>query len=415
MLWRSLVLLALLSFALMLPGRSAQAIEVPIEAVDFDGDQRISILDLTMQASVFTQPHDTYDVDKDGRVSILDLTLTASWFSRSYSVSFVQKPLVTSGFSGVVTSMVVAPDGRIFVAEKSGRLRVVKGGALLSTPFLSVPVSTSGERGLIGVTLDPDFDSNGYVYVHYTTSSSPHGRVSRFTAQGDVAVAGSERILIELDPASSSGNHNGGELAFGLDDKLYVATGDATNGANAPSLGSTHGKILRINADGSIPTDNPFYTQTTGTKRAIWAKGFRNPFTGAVDPFNGRHYVNDVGEVTWEEVNLLVRGADYGWPSCEGSCSVSGKTNPIYQYGRDVGRAITGAAFYRGGKYPVAFAGDYFFGDYTADFIRRLDGTASHFLTGDAPVDLAVDAQGNLYWLGLFGTLTRVDAVVTVN
>lgn len=407
--FKILVLVSFVFIALANP-QTTNAITVPIQDVDFDKDQRISILDLSIMAGSFTQEDPRYDLDGDNKVSILDLTIAASWFGKSYSVSFSQVPIVTSGL-GITTSFVIAPDGRIFVAEKSGSLRVIKNGALLSTPFLTVPVSTTSERGLIGVVLDPGFDSNGYVYIHYTTSSSPHGRVSRFQALNDVST-GIETILIELDTASTSGNHNGGELQFGNDGKLYIHTGDASSGSNAPSLNTTHGKILRINSDGTIPTDNPFYSSTSGHHQAIYAIGLRNPFTGAVDPLTGNHYINDVGENTWEEINVLAAGADYGWPTCEGTCTASGKTNPIYQYNHTVGRAITGSAFYR--EFPGNYDG-YYFGDYTADWIKRLNGSsASTFATGDGPVDFSVGGN-KLYWLSLFGRVYRIDSTVTVN
>ena len=151
---------------------------------------------------------------------------------------------------------------------------MVKDGALLSTPFLTVTVSSSGERGLIGVTLDPAFATNGYVYVYYTaTTPAIHNRVSRFTANGDVALAGSEVVLLDLNNLSSATNHNGGALHFGPDGKLYVAAGDNATSSNAQTLSNLLGKILRINADGTIPTDNPFFGTATGVNRAIWAMG----------------------------------------------------------------------------------------------------------------------------------------------
>src|SRR4029079_17001722 len=140
-----------------------------------------------------------------------------------------------------------------------GRLRVVKNNALLSTSFLTLTVNSAGERGLLGVAFDPAFTSNQYVYVYYTVPSPLHNRVSRFTANGDVVVPGSEMILLDLDNLSSASNHNGGALHFAPDGTLYVAVGDNANSANAQSMSILFGKMLRINSDGTIPTSNPFY------------------------------------------------------------------------------------------------------------------------------------------------------------
>src|SRR6185369_9144648 len=169
---------------------------------------------------------------------------------------------------------------RLFVAEQGGRLRVIKSGALLPTEFLSVTTTSSGERGLLGIAFDPNFASNHFVYVYYTaTSPTVHNRVSRFIANGDVAVPGSESVILELNPLSNATNHNGGAIHFGLDGKLYIGVGENANGANAQTLTNRKGKVLRLNKDGSIPTDNPFFGTATGVNRAIWALGLRNPFT----------------------------------------------------------------------------------------------------------------------------------------
>ena len=136
----------------------------------------------------------------------------------------------SSPTSASPTAMAFAPDGRLFIAEQGGRLRVVKNGTLLATPFVTLTVDPNGERGLLGVAIDPAFASNGYVYLYYTaTRPNTHNRVSRFTASGDVAVAGSERVLLDLNPLSAARNHNGGAIHFGKDGKLYVAAGDNAN------------------------------------------------------------------------------------------------------------------------------------------------------------------------------------------
>jgi glucose/arabinose dehydrogenase len=208
------------------------------------------------------------------------------------------------------TTMAFAPDGRLFVAQQNGNLRVIKNGTLLSTSFLKVTVDTQGERGLLGVAFDPSFSTNHFVYVYYTsTSGSIHNRVARFTASSsnpDVADSASQKVLLEL-PALNAIFHNGGALHFGGDGKLYIAVGDNKTGSPAQSLGAYWGKILRINKDGTIPTDNPFVA-TSGAKKEIWARGFRNPFTLDVQPGTGRIFVNDVGESTWEEIDDLHQG-----------------------------------------------------------------------------------------------------------
>src|SRR4051812_26298072 len=164
---------------------------------------------------------------------------------------------VATGLSSP-TAMAFAPDGRLFVCQQGGQLRVIKNGSLLATPFLTVSVNSSGERGLLGIAFDPSFLSNHFVYVYYTaTTPAVHNRISRFTANGDVAVSGSELMLMDLENLSSATNHNGGAMHFGPDGKLYIAVGENANRDNAQTLANRLGKVLRINTDGSIPSDNP--------------------------------------------------------------------------------------------------------------------------------------------------------------
>jgi glucose/arabinose dehydrogenase len=180
--------------------------------------------------------------------------------------------------------------------------------------------------------------------------------VSRFTASGDVAAAGSERVLLELETLSGATNHNGGAIHFGPDGKLYVAQGDNAQASNSQTLNNRLGKVLRINPDGSIPTDNPFYDTATGANRSIWALGLRNPFTFAFHRTSGRMFINDVGGSKAEEINEGVAGANYGWPSQEGSASTNPAFTPAEFFypreadgsGKPVGIAITGGTFYDG-------------------------------------------------------------------
>jgi glucose/arabinose dehydrogenase len=348
-------------------------------------------------------------------LALVSLGVGATAFVQCVPGGFVQETVAT-GISNP-TAMQFAPDGRLFVCQQGGQLRVIKNGALLSTPFLTVPVSSVGERGLLGVAFDPNFASNNYVYVYYTaTSPAIHNRVSRFTANGDVAVGGSETILLELNNLSAT-NHNGGALHFGNDGKLYIGVGENAVGSNSQTLNNLLGKILRINSDGSIPSDNPFFGTATGNNRAIWALGLRNPFTFAIQRTTGRMFINDVGQSTWEEINDGIRGANYGWPSTEGPTSNPAYRSPLYAYGHGngptTGCSINGGTFYNPvvSQFPAFYAGKYFFTDYCSDWIRLFDpatNTASDFasdLANPDPnlVDLKVGPDGALYFLGRGG------------
>ena len=314
--------------------------------------------------------------------------------------------LIVSGISNP-TAMQFAPDGRLFVAEQGGRLRVIRNGALLPTPFLTVTVSSVGERGLLGVAFDPNFATNQFVYIYYTaTTPTIHNRISRFTANGDVAVAGSETIIFDLDNLSSATNHNGGALNFGPDGKLYVAVGENANGPNAQTLSNLLGKMLRINKDGTIPSDNPFFATATGRNRAIWALGLRNPFTFAFNFDRAQMFINDVGQNTWEEINDGIAGANYGWPDTEGPTNDPRFVAPRYAYNQSgTPCAITGGAFYAPAamQFPAEYLNDYFFADFCAGWINKLDPTDNSvvtFATGIAsPVDLKVGDDGALYYL----------------
>ena len=320
------------------------------------------------------------------------------------------------------TAMAVAPDGRVFICQQGGQLRVVKDGALLAAPFVTLTVNSSGERGLLGVAFDPAFESNRFVYVYYTaTTPTIHNRVSRFTAAGDVAAAGSEFVLMDLETLGAT-NHNGGAIHFGADGKLYVAVGENAVGSNSQTLANRLGKMLRIDADGTIPEDNPFFDEATGANRSIWALGLRNPFTFSVQPLSGRIFINDVGQSAWEEINDGLAGANYGWPATEGPTTDPRFVTPFHAYDRrGTGEcAITGGAFYNpaAAQFPAEFVGKYFFADLCGGWIRRLnpeDRAVAGFATGiQSPVDLKVSGDGSLYYLargsgGATGVLYRID------
>ena len=353
--------------------------------------------------------------------------------SRDLPAGFSKNESWAGGLANA-TAFAQASDGRIFVAEQGGNLRIVKNGVLLAAPFASLAVDSSGERGLIGVATHPDFASNRFVYVYHTriNGSARNNRVSRFVAMGDVAT-GPETVLIDLANLSGASNHNGGGMKFGADGKLYVAVGDNADGTLAQNLNHPFGKVLRLNDDGSIPADNPFAGTSTGLGRAVWAYGLRNPFTLAVQPGTGRMHINDVGQNTWEEVNLGAAGANYGWPGSEGPANVTaGVTAPLFAYGHGpatpagsgaggffTGQAIAGGAFYPAsggaGLVPAAYRGHYFFADFAGGFIGVLDfanananAQASSFAqVSGLPVDLLVGQDGALYVLTR-GSIVRI-------
>jgi glucose/arabinose dehydrogenase len=305
----------------------------------------------------------------------------------------------------------------------------VKNGVLLAQPFVTLPVDATGERGLLGVAVDPNFAANGFVYLYYTTlQNGAHNRISRFTASGDVA-AGPETVLVDLPLLSGGATHNGGAIHFGLDGKLYVAVGENATPNLAQDPNVPFGKLLRFNADGSIPADNPFASTRTGLARAIFASGLRNPFTFAIQPGTGRIHVNDVGQERWEEINVVAPGANHGWPASEGPDNVTaGVTAPLFTYrhsaasppgsgpgGFLVGFCIAGGAFYpASGPFPAPYRGSYFFADFVNGFVARLDlanGNAAYtFATGfEFPVDMLVGPDGALYVLMRHG-IARITA-----
>jgi len=295
---------------------------------------------------------------------------------------------------------------------------VVKNGALLPNPFLTLTVDSDGERGLLGVAFHPGFGvNNNFVYAYYTTpSGGTHNRIIRFTANGDVMQAGSEQVLVDLPALSGATNHNGGAIHFGVDGKLYVGVGENANGANAQNLATPLGKLLRFNDDGSIPGDNPFCTTPGNLACAVWAYGLRNPFTFAVQPVTGRIHINDVGEVTWEEIDVATRGANYGWPNSEGPDGVTGGiSGPLFTYNHSaaappgsgpggffVGNVIAGGTFYpNAGSFPTQYRGNYFFADSGASFIGMLDlandnAAYSFGRVSGNPVDMLVANDGAL-------------------
>jgi uncharacterized repeat protein (TIGR03806 family) len=332
-----------------------------------------------------------------------------------------------------------APDGRLFLCEKHGLLRVITNGQMLPMPALDISqqIECWNERGLLSVCFDPQFAKNGWIYVFYThlrnredtSHTSSNNRVSRFTLNGDVAVPGSEVVIFEIDNLSKIGWHNGGGLAFGQDGKLYFCTGENATGPNAQKTDNLLGKLLRINKDGTIPNDNPNYEKFTGNNRAIVALGLRNPFTIDIQPGTGLLYLSMVG-ANFEQIERYDTSAapvavNYGWPDIDGPPRdqklPENYRAPEYAYdhGKGKGLALCGGDFYNPSKpgvgaFPAAFIGKFFFCDY-GGWIKSIDpmkpSERQDFATGiNRPLDIATAADGSLWYIERAGIPGGSDA-----
>jgi len=339
------------------------------------------------------------------------------------------------------TSITHAGDGsgRLFVLEQPGRIRIVKDGVLLSTPFLDITErvgSTGREQGLLGLAFSPAYASTGNFYVHYTDLNGDIV-IARFsvTAAPDVADPASEVLVLGV-PHPSFSNHNGGQLAFGpLDGFLYIGLGDGGGSGdpfhNAQDPGTLLGKLLRIDVESgvvpyAIPPDNPF-VGLPDHRPEIWVLGLRNPWRFSFDRQIGDLYIGDVGQERWEEVDFQPAaspgGENYGWPILEGSHCFQprvgcvpppGYSPPVAQYSHRKGCAIVGGFVYRGSE--PSMQGIYFYADFCSGRIwgLRFDGTAwrrrelAH--TPYQVSSFGEDEAGELYLADYSGSLYRVDA-----
>jgi glucose/arabinose dehydrogenase len=334
-----------------------------------------------------------------------------------------QNEILATGFN-LPTAMKFLPDGRLLVVELQGTIRVVPPPYTQPdpTPFLQLTnVGSAGvQQGVYDLTFDPNFATNHFYYIFYTLGSPNRDRLSRFTANATLTgtVPGSELVLYQ-DPQDANAEHHGGALNFGNDGKLYFTTGEHFTAADAQNLSSPRGKIHRINSDGTIPTDDPFYDGAGPHWDSIWAYGLRNPYRAYYDTPTGRLFVGDVGgndpSTAKEEIDLGKAGANYGWPNSEGNCSGQ-CTSPIYFYahnGRDA--AITAGFVYHGTQFPSSYQGSFFFADYTQNWIRRVTFDANGNVNGVfnfEPPDGSVDGPyGDIVYLveGPDGALYYLD------
>ena len=262
------------------------------------------------------------------------------------------------------TAFAQAPDGRLFVAQQGGALRVVKNGALLAAPFYA-HVDAGGERGLIGVTLHPDFATTASLRLLHDVEGGTHNRISRFTGRRSTPTAASAArwSWSTCRRCRSATNHNGGALHFGGDGKLYVGVGDNADGDKAQDLADLFGKMLRLNDDGRIPTDNPFSPAARPGARGLGLRPAQ-PLHLRVQPGTGRMHINDVGQNTWEEIDLGCGRRELRLAGQRRTDPAPGETAPLFAYAHDstpaadrggffTGFAIAGGAFYpRAGRFP---------------------------------------------------------------
>ena len=334
-------------------------------------------------------------------------------------------PFITSGLSAPVFLTQPLDDGRIFVVEQAGRIRLVKDGVLQTTPFLNIStrVLSGSERGLLSVAFHPQYATNHYFYVYFTTQTNGDIRIERFTttANPDVADPASAKLIITT-PHSQQANHNGGLLAFGLDGMLYAGLGDGGGGGDPFQTGQDQNallaSLLRLDISGdpyTIPPTNPYFGQA-GKRGEIWAKGLRNPWRYAFDAPTGLLYIADVGQGAREEVDVVPAtqaGVNYGWSVMEGAscynattCTQTGFTLPILDYGHTGGAcSITGGYVYRGNSIP-GIRGHYFYSDYCSGFLRSFryeNGVAvdqkDWGLSMGLVTSFGVDFAGELYVL----------------
>jgi glucose/arabinose dehydrogenase len=282
--------------------------------------------------------------------------------------------------------------GRLFIVEQAGRIYVIPGeGAGDREIFLDIVslVNDRGnEQGLLGLAFHPEYDQNGYFFVNYTDQSGTV--ISRFRVGGDPNQADPASQLEILTFNQPYSNHNGGQIAFGPDGYLYIATGDGGSGGDSQGHSQNrrtlHGNILRIDVDNresglnyAIPPDNPFKGNADGYREEIYAYGLRNPWRFSFDPPTGNLWAADVGQNAIEEINLIEKGKNYGWNIMEGTNEFAVDQNfdpdslvpPIYEYPHPLGRSITGGYVYRGQRHPELY-GAYIYGDFVTGLVWAL-------------------------------------------
>jgi len=412
------------------PGNTSQTLTATATLNDLAaGSYDVRADNVTAGAAVYVPTPASQSITvTGGNAAKATVTYTSSTFT-------LRAQQIVEGLASPVYLTAPKNDSRLFIVEQAGRIRIVKDGTLLATPFLDITarVVSGGERGLLSLAFDPSYATNGRFYVYYTGAQGDIF-VDRFTVSADPDVANTASDPVITIQHRVNANHNGGLLLFGPDGMLYAGIGDGGGAGdvpnNAQNIDVLLGKILRLNVATlpyTIPTGNPFLGQPGADE--IWAYGLRNPWRFAFDVPPGsapQLYIADVGQDALEEVDVAdasAAGRNYGWHTMEGTqcynpstgCNQAGLTLPIIQYDHSQGCSITGGFVYRGAAIPE-IQGLYFYSDYCSGFLR------SFRFSGGTPVDqrdwaftnignvtsFGVDAAGELYMLSASGRAYRV-------
>ncbi len=355
--------------------------------------------------------------------------------------------LVASGFSQP-TGIAFLPDGRMLVTEKAGKLKLVDNGS--TTTLVTLPVCSSSEMGLLGIAIDPGFTDSGRIFLYRTEATggcaSASGRsneVVRVTMNADSTIDLGSMVVLLSGFRTDFGNHDGGGLRIGPDGSLWIGVGDTGRGDNqgcpgsstnpyAQNLNALEGKILRVTLDGAVPADNPLVGQA-GVREEIFAWGLRNPWRMDFDPLSGKLWVADVGDLAFEEIDIVGAGENYGWPACEANfpagCNPGSYAAPIFSYSHGtgcpgeatlpaLGTSITGGTF--AGSAFLSAENAYVFADFTAGTIHLANPTAGRdgllaptTIVTDAGgiVDLVRGPDGAVYVTAFFdGEIRRIAA-----
>ena len=358
------------------------------------------------------------------------------------NVQITINQIVAAGLSSPVQATHAGDgSGRLFIAEQTGKIRILKNGQILATPLLDLTslVICCGERGLLGLAFHPNYQTNGFFYVNYTRAGDGATVIARYSVSGDPDIANPSSASVLLVIAQPFSNHNGGQLAFGpLDGYLYIGMGDGGSGGdpqnNAQNVNSLLGKMLRLDVDHGTPYSNPPGNPYVGKAGAdeIWAIGLRNPWRFSFDRQTGDLYIGDVGQDLWEEVDFQAAntpgGLNFGWHCREGNhdynfagtCASLSLVPPIAEYPHATGHAVIGGFVYRGQDFP-ALQSRYFYADYVDGQIWSLYKTSTNPLTWSAP-ELELDSglnfsafgedeRGELYIVDYSGTVRRLADV----